>query len=183
MAADAMPDHKIKYAMGLGRPEEIVRLVNMGYSLFDTNGTSYKSSRLMHDEAIEHQLHKWGITKDFLLSIREVLEAHLSETLIAKYKGYFGVDMFVYEDSGCYKVNPVVEINFRMTMGLVAAVLRAKLLATDLQSMYMHYEAETEKLIEMHNYYKHKYCRRERLKFHHSHRWFLNPYHRLLVQR
>ena len=34
-AADAMDDHLPKYAMGLGRPEEIVRLVNMGYSLFD----------------------------------------------------------------------------------------------------------------------------------------------------
>nr|AMP51197.1 tgt_general: tRNA-guanine family transglycosylase [uncultured bacterium] len=33
MAADAMPDHKIKYAMGLGKPEEIVECVKMGYSL------------------------------------------------------------------------------------------------------------------------------------------------------
>ena len=35
MAADAMPDHKIKYAMGLGKPEEIVACVKMGYQLFD----------------------------------------------------------------------------------------------------------------------------------------------------
>ena len=35
MAADAMPDHKLKYAMGLGRPEEIAALVDMGYDLFD----------------------------------------------------------------------------------------------------------------------------------------------------
>ena len=35
MAADAMPDGKIKYAMGLGKPEEIVKCVQMGYSLFD----------------------------------------------------------------------------------------------------------------------------------------------------
>nr|AMP48811.1 tgt_general: tRNA-guanine family transglycosylase [uncultured bacterium] len=35
MAADAMPDHKVKYAMGVGRPEEIARLTEMGYSLFD----------------------------------------------------------------------------------------------------------------------------------------------------
>lgn len=35
MAADAMPDDKVKYAMGLGRPEEIVACVEMGYSLFD----------------------------------------------------------------------------------------------------------------------------------------------------
>lgn len=35
MAADAMPDDKVKYAMGLGRPEEIAALVEMGYGLFD----------------------------------------------------------------------------------------------------------------------------------------------------
>ncbi|MBQ8088350.1 MAG: queuine tRNA-ribosyltransferase family protein [Clostridia bacterium] len=35
MAADAMPDSKVKYAMGLGRPEEIVLCVKLGYSLFD----------------------------------------------------------------------------------------------------------------------------------------------------
>jgi len=35
MAADAMPDGKIKYAMGLGKPEEIVKCVDMGYRLFD----------------------------------------------------------------------------------------------------------------------------------------------------
>ncbi len=35
MAADAMPDNKVKYAMGVGRPEEISLLVKMGYSLFD----------------------------------------------------------------------------------------------------------------------------------------------------
>ena len=35
MAADAMPDNKLKYAMGVGRPEEIVTLTKMGYQLFD----------------------------------------------------------------------------------------------------------------------------------------------------
>ena len=34
-AADAMPDDQVKYAMGLGQPDEIVRCVKMGYSLFD----------------------------------------------------------------------------------------------------------------------------------------------------
>lgn len=34
-AADAMASNLPKYAMGLGRPEEIVRCVNMGYTLFD----------------------------------------------------------------------------------------------------------------------------------------------------
>ena len=35
MAADAMPDGKVKYAMGVGKPEEIARSVEIGYTLFD----------------------------------------------------------------------------------------------------------------------------------------------------
>ena len=34
-AADAMDPNLPRYAMGLGRPEEIVQCVNMGYTLFD----------------------------------------------------------------------------------------------------------------------------------------------------
>jgi queuine tRNA-ribosyltransferase len=33
--ADLMPHDRVKYAMGLGRPEEIVRLHRAGYQLFD----------------------------------------------------------------------------------------------------------------------------------------------------
>lgn len=33
--ARCMPDHLVKYAMGIGRPEEIVRCVEWGYTLFD----------------------------------------------------------------------------------------------------------------------------------------------------
>jgi queuine tRNA-ribosyltransferase len=33
--AELMPDHQIKYAMGVGRPENIVACVRMGYTLFD----------------------------------------------------------------------------------------------------------------------------------------------------
>ncbi len=34
-ACDAMPQGAVKYAMGLGKPEEIVLLTDMGYTLFD----------------------------------------------------------------------------------------------------------------------------------------------------
>jgi queuine tRNA-ribosyltransferase len=33
--AELMPNHQIKYAMGVGRPENIVACVRMGYTLFD----------------------------------------------------------------------------------------------------------------------------------------------------
>jgi len=33
--ASLMPDHQIKYAMGLGKPDGIIKCVEMGYNLFD----------------------------------------------------------------------------------------------------------------------------------------------------
>lgn len=35
LTADLMPDDKPKYAMGVGKPDEILRCVKMGYDLFD----------------------------------------------------------------------------------------------------------------------------------------------------
>jgi queuine tRNA-ribosyltransferase len=35
LTADLMPDNLLKYAMGVGRPEEIVKCVEFGYTLFD----------------------------------------------------------------------------------------------------------------------------------------------------
>lgn len=32
---EQMPDDKVRYAMGIGKPEDIVKCVNMGYTLFD----------------------------------------------------------------------------------------------------------------------------------------------------
>ena len=37
-----------------------------------------------------------------------------------RYCGYVGVDMFVYESDGGFRLAPCVEMNVRMTMGLLA---------------------------------------------------------------
>ena len=39
------------------------------------------------------------------------------------YAGFVGVDMFVYKEEDGYRIDPVVEFNMRMTMGMVARVI------------------------------------------------------------
>ena len=44
-----------------------------------------------------------------------------------RYEGYFGVDMFAYQDAdGKQKIYPCVEINLRMNMGILAIVLNER---------------------------------------------------------
>jgi hypothetical protein len=105
-----------------------------GYSLFEVNGGCYKNSMLMSDDAIENYLKQW-VTIDELRLCRDNIAAYMSQLLGDSYRGCFGVDMYVYADGNGYKLNPMVEINMRMTMGYVANAVRRKLLATDMQDV------------------------------------------------
>ena len=41
-------------------------------------------------------------------------------TLSSSFEGYLGVDVLVYEDENCFKINPCLEINLRQSMGLLS---------------------------------------------------------------
>ena len=110
-----------------------------GYSLFYASNGAYKGNLLASNEYIEEQLCKW-IPREVLLSTREMVGRFLEKKLCARkaedevnsgYRGFVGVDQFVFKverHSGGnvvsereeYCLNPAVEINLRMTMGLVA---------------------------------------------------------------
>ena len=120
-----------------------------GYSLFETHGGSYKSSMLMSDSVIEKHLEQWLSTGQ-LRQCRKCITEYMSELIGSSYNGYFGVDMYVYIDADGYKLNPMVEINMRMTMGHVAHALRQRLMATDSQKMYVHYDATVGNILHHH---------------------------------
>ena len=90
-----------------------------GYSLFETHNGVYLSNSLMSDEAIEKHLSQW-IDVQILAEYRSLLAQFLKEKIAPYYKGCVGVDMFVYQQDGDFFVNPAVELNLRMTMGLLA---------------------------------------------------------------
>lgn len=128
----------------------------VGYSLFDVNGVGYKSSRLMSDTAIESYLSQW-IDVSTLQLYKCSIADYMSALLKGRYKGYFGVDMYVYFEDGEYKLNPMVEINLRMTMGLVANILRKRLLCTDNLKLIVHYDGRRGAALEHHLYMQKEY--------------------------
>ena len=117
-----------------------------GYSLFFTEGSGiYRGNYLMSNEDIEVELTKW-VSLDYLNWIRDELIGFLREKVAKIYTGFVGVDMFVYSDvrdAGCetqeggYKINPVVEFNLRMTMGMVARTIYDRCVQKGVKGMFM----------------------------------------------
>ena len=93
-----------------------------GYSLFETKYYGYAGNRLCSDKEIEDTLSQW-IAASTLSKIKDALIQFIQENIEPNYRGFLGVDMFVYQDSEKFKLNPMVEINLRMTMGMAAHTL------------------------------------------------------------
>ena len=107
---------------------ESVRFV--GYSLFYAANGTYKGNMLASNEYILQKLGEMYPVEE-LQGVRATVERFLEEKLPGKYKGFVGVDQFLCKGNGCeengaesqekkYLLNPAVEVNFRMTMGLIA---------------------------------------------------------------
>ena len=111
-AMEKMQDFALEYTCQNGVVEF------KGYSLFYTEGKgAYQGNALMTNEAIEDFLSKW-IVKDELLHLRETTKQFVEKEIAPTYNGTLGVDMFMYTDcEGQISLDPMVEINIRMTMG------------------------------------------------------------------
>ena len=84
--------------------------------MFYASNGAYKGNILASNEHIENTLSRW-VPKGMLHKVQEWIARWLDEKLSGKYAGFIGVDMFICEDG---LLNPAMEINFRMTMGLIA---------------------------------------------------------------
>ena len=100
-----------------------------GYSLFHTQHYGYAGNELRSDADIERILSQW-VNLSTLASIREALTSFIRHHIQPHYHGCVGVDMFVYDSDG-YKLNPMVEINLRMTMGMAAHILYERFVHPD----------------------------------------------------
>ncbi|NLA61777.1 MAG: hypothetical protein GX857_00900 [Bacteroidales bacterium] len=92
----------------------------LGYSLFRSAPSgAYLGNVLLSDEEIENKLSTY-IERSQLLELKDILKAKLSNCF-PSYRGYFGVDMMVCKtDEAFYQIQPCVEVNMRMNMGIVA---------------------------------------------------------------
>ena len=91
-------------------------IIFCGYSLFYTENGAYRGNILASDEFIENQLVEL-VPLELLEMVKVELMGYLRRRVCGRYEGFIGVDQFFSEEQG---FNPVVEINMRMTMGLLA---------------------------------------------------------------
>lgn len=99
----------------LGEPEYL------GYSIFETNTNGqYKSSRI-------NPLLKDFLPVSFLDSAEKIIEItaqllthHLKHSIYATWhRGFLGIDVLFYKDEQGLKLQPCIEINSRMNMGIL----------------------------------------------------------------
>lgn len=96
----------------------------LGYSLFHTKNGVYQGNTLASNTFIEKHLSQW-VPTTLLHQVRQALTDFLRARYVSHYQGYLGVDQFIYTPFGApvpapHGMHPCVEINVRMTMGLVA---------------------------------------------------------------
>ena len=119
-----------------------------GYSLFNTLHYGYAGNLLLTDAQIVEQLHQW-IPKAHLHAIQDQLRDYITHSIAPYYEDYLGVDMFVYQNDKHYYLNPMVEINLRMTMGMAAHMLVERYLHPESTGvMRLEYQPEPGKLLQ-----------------------------------
>lgn len=97
----------------------------MGYSVFDSDFHSqYGAGRVAPMEELHEAL--LGLYPDLDPVTGQVLMA-IDELIAQHYDGPVGIDMMLYrDDKGNIALNPCVEVNLRMTMGMVTAAMGSR---------------------------------------------------------
>ena len=112
------------------------QVTRVGYSAFyNEHGASYGGNIVANDDILSRRLGAI-VGDDRLRCISEALQSILTPIIAPHYKGYFGVDMLAYNSGSRVLVAPCVEINLRMTMGVVAWRLAQTVLADGLTARF-----------------------------------------------
>ncbi|NCB24920.1 MAG: hypothetical protein EOM62_05520 [Bacteroidia bacterium] len=112
-----------------------------GYSLFRSAASgAYAGNKLLSDWEILERLRACCPT-ELLHGLRESLLQKLA-LFFPSYTGYAGVDMMVCETEEGYRIQPCVEVNMRMNMGMVARIFHDR---------YMEPEAEGKFVVDYFN--------------------------------
>lgn len=98
------------------------KVIFTGYSRFFTDEKgAYQGNLLISDEDVENWLLQY-VPLEAVVCIREHLLKNLTGMYGKRYKGSLGIDMMICKDEEGlpYAIHPHVEINMRMTMGIVS---------------------------------------------------------------
>lgn len=115
-----------------------------GYSLFfNAHGDAYGGNLIAEDDEISDRLSA-KIPKALLTETGEALEKILGAILGNDYAGWMGVDMMIARKDGGYMLVPCVELNLRMTMGVIAHQTALRLIAAGYDLRKGGYVMQTE---------------------------------------
>ena len=95
----------------------------LGFSVFSTDETGHYRGNYV--ESQEQLLKRINVPKELLDSL---IDYHKRKLSLLSYHGPVGIDMMLLSDG---RLHPCVEINFRMTMGLLAILLYEKGITSD----------------------------------------------------
>lgn len=134
------------YADGAGN------MIFQGLSLFDNTRQGAYSGNVLCSESRKREQLRAFVPEAVLDGVCATVQTVLEERLGRAYKGCLGVDMMVCctSDGSGFRVHPCVEVNLRMTMGMVALHL-SRLLAPDVTGRFtVRYEAAEGALLRQH---------------------------------
>ena len=105
------------------------KVVFDGYSLFATDVRGrYLGNRVLSSVVFEDYMSRY-VSVEGLHSLRERLATLLEVYAKAGYRGCLGVDMMVCKEEDGFRTHPMVEVNLRMNMGVLAGLFRERYLA------------------------------------------------------
>lgn len=102
------PDHRVCYA---------------GLSVFTTSPAGGYASNVVAPERHLNEILNSYVSPSTIDCLKQSLELVLSDIIGSDYEGWFGVDMMIHRHNGQFAVAPAIEVNLRMTMGVVAHLL------------------------------------------------------------
>ena len=108
----------------------------LGLSIFETQAQGqFAGCMLGAQEMLLQRLSEYISSEDYLFLVEQI-GLVLNEVVGNKYKGFMGVDMFIYKtEDGNYAVHPFVELNLRYTMGLIAMQISRQFIHPQSQGM------------------------------------------------
>ncbi|MEG0700735.1 MAG: hypothetical protein RR442_04280 [Muribaculaceae bacterium] len=120
-----------------------------GYSIFNNdNHCSFDNGLVMPTMMLHNNLIAIYGNENIILDVRNTLEKILTTIIAPHYTGYLGIDMLFYRDAKKIKLNPCVELNLRMTMGMVTSIIGDKLLAPQSQGKFaIRYYKTTQEIV------------------------------------
>ncbi len=86
---------------------------------FNERGAGYTGNLIVSDSRIHQELMRY-IPGELIEDVRNRLSVELSALIAGRYIGYMGVDMMIVRTGDAFALVPCVELNLRMTMGVLA---------------------------------------------------------------